>query len=128
MVFKPFLGPFGGVLGVIILLEDEVAGVEVIVFQSLEDMILRNLSIELCIHLAFYPAHQTHTSSCHAAPNHNIPSTKSNGLQYMLRLEGSTCSFQHHYLPSDPIWLILVSSVNITHAQSPSVQCLYLSA
>ena len=54
-------------------------------------------------------------------PNFCVPSTS-------LSFNSSPTSFKIHFLPSDPRWLILVSSDHITLSQSSKVHSLWLSA
>jgi hypothetical protein len=61
MILEPLFGKFGGVLGVIVLLENNVLGSLVVIMQGLLELILQNGCVELGIHLALNPCSKAST-------------------------------------------------------------------
>ena len=70
MVFKPLPGQLAGVLGVIILLKDNVIHLFSMELQAILELILHDLSVQLCIHLALNPACISYALPEHASPHH----------------------------------------------------------
>src|SRR5229473_3700394 len=76
MVFKPFGGFLAGVLGVIILLENDVVLGFAIVFNSALNFFIQDLDIKIPIHPSINLASMSNTLPCHTAPHHYRSSTK----------------------------------------------------
>jgi len=66
------LGKLGGVLWIIVLLENIRVLVDTIVLHSLHEFILQDLNIQLCIQTTINFGDKTRPFPCHAAPNHDV--------------------------------------------------------
>ena len=123
MVIEPSLGKFAGLLGIIVLLENDIIWCFIIKLQRLLQFILQDGAASICPILVAYPMSsqniQPHIITL-PPPNFSIPST-------YLSVNPSPTSFHTHFLPSDPIQLILVSSDHTTLLQSAIVYSLCLS-
>ena len=76
MVNKPLLCPPTGVLGVIILLKDNVIWSFLIILQGLLKFILQDLYVEVSVHLTIHLASHPNTIPSHTAPHHQGSSPK----------------------------------------------------
>ena len=94
MVIEPSLGQFAGVLGVIVLLKNNIIWSFIIKLQRLLQFILQDGAVKLCIHLSFNPSGIFSTFPEHTTPHHHITTPK---LQCPLHL--SVCQFIPHLLP-----------------------------
>jgi hypothetical protein len=70
MLLEPFPGFFGGVLGVIVLLEDDIFHLLAMISQALLELIFQDLHIKVCIHCAFNSGGKANPFPQHAAPYH----------------------------------------------------------
>src|SRR5262249_48947349 len=73
-------------LGVIILLKDDLARIQAIVSNRLPELILQNSLIAFFRQRTVYPTHEACSLGCHAAPNHQRTSTMFYRLLDMVRL------------------------------------------
>src|SRR6266550_1546614 len=71
MVIKPLLGLFAGVLGVIVLLKDDIFRFLVIIFKAGLKFILQNVNIQLPIHPPINFASHTRSLPHHTPPYHH---------------------------------------------------------
>src|SRR5215471_19563547 len=76
MVSKPSLGLFAGVLGVIVLLEDDITCRFPIIVKAGLKVLLQNLKIKVPIHLPINLAGIARSIPQHAAPDHHRSSPK----------------------------------------------------
>ena len=76
MVNKPLLGSPTGVLGVIVLLKDNVIWSFAIILQGLLEFILQNLQIQVSIHPTINLASHSNPFQSHTTPHHQASSTK----------------------------------------------------
>src|ERR1700761_7191847 len=73
---QPFLDLFGGVLGVIILLKDDVRRIKTIMLQGIEQFILQNLKVKVTVHPAINLGSIPNSLPSHTPPNHDRTSSK----------------------------------------------------
>ena len=77
--FQPLLDHSAGVLGVIILLKDNVRRIETIILQGFLKFIIQNLKVEIPIHPIIHSNSKTNSLSSHmvphSPPNLRVPST-----------------------------------------------------
>ena len=101
--FQPLLDHSAGVLGVIILLKDNVRRIETIILQGFLKFIIQNLKVEIPIHPIIHPNSKTNSLSSHMTPhsplNLRVPSTS-------LSQSPSPALFHVHLHSSDPRQLI----------------------
>jgi hypothetical protein len=71
MVLKPSLGLLAGVLGVIVLLEDDITCRYPIMAEAGLKVLLQNLGVKVPIHLPINPASIPRSIPQHAAPDHH---------------------------------------------------------
>ena len=72
MVLEPVLSLFTGMLGVIILLEDNISGGFVVIVERFLKLLIQDGTVELCIHLPFSPSCIPNAFPEHTAPHHHI--------------------------------------------------------
>ena len=72
MVIEPSLGKFAGMLGVIVLLENDIIWSFIIKLQRLLQFILQDGAVKLCIHLSFNPSGISNAFPKHTTPHHHI--------------------------------------------------------
>ena len=76
MLFKPVLGFLAGVLGVIVLLKNDVLRIFTKPVNAFEQIILQNVHIELTIHPPINPAHFSNPIPWHTPPEHDMTTSK----------------------------------------------------
>ena len=120
IVFKQLGCLFWGMFGIIILLKDPFLFLHLQLLKAVHHSIFRNFTVLHCIHLSLnlselsYPMHP-HTMRLFPPPCLTV------GVVVLLE-SGVPFSFQVYTLPSDPIFLIFVSSDYRTLFQSSTVQ------
>ena len=125
MGIEEVCGQIWGVLGIIILLENNVSSRNPRIFHALQQPLLQNLHILISLHPSLNLNHDSHSIQPHTMifppPCFTVGSTS-------LSKSGWPFFFHTYFCPSDPNLLILVSSNQITHFQSSTVQCWYFRA
>ena len=93
VVFEPFARDQRGMLGVVILLEINFAHVQPVISERLEKLAAEDRYVQLRIHTAVDATRVANTSSCHATPKHQVPTSKFDRASNMLCRERATRSF-----------------------------------
>src|ERR1700738_4129466 len=76
MVFKPSLGLFAAMLGVIVLLEDDIIYRMTIMVEAGLKVLLQNLDVKVPIHLSINPASIPNSIPQHASSHHQRSPSK----------------------------------------------------
>ncbi len=116
-----------GVLGVIILLKNNICLRFAIILQAGFKVFIQNLYIKLLIHSPINSASIAHSIPQYALLHHYTTTTKFHSFSTNLSSSFFPAFFQVHFLLSDHKQLILVLSDQKTFFHSSIVQFLYLS-
>ena len=95
MILEPISGLLAGVLGVIVLLKDDVFWSLAIILQGILELLLQNLDIEVSIHPTINLTSQSNTIPCHTPQHHQRSSIKLLSSLYQPVTEALSCLFPH---------------------------------
>src|SRR5262245_50250053 len=79
VIFEPIAGDTGDVFGIVVLLEDNFAHVQLVVSKRFKKLVIEDLSIKLRIHRTIDATRTADAFGCHAAPKHKASTTKLDG-------------------------------------------------
>ena len=90
---------FASILGVIVLLKDDVSRIYTIMLQSIEQLILQNLKVMVSIHPTINLGSIANSLSSHTLPHHKGTSFKLEDTFYQPIIKAFTCLFPHPFVP-----------------------------
>src|SRR5882724_11681200 len=99
MVLEPCLSPLASVLGVIVLLKDNILRSFSPMLQAILQVLLHNAHIKVCIHPSINPACKSNTFPAHTAPHHQVSSSKLDCSIHQPATKSLSCLLPHPLPP-----------------------------
>src|SRR6476620_3071514 len=76
LVFEPLAGETGGMFGIVVLLEDDLVDFQLMPLEGLEELVVEDVRVELCVHPTIDAARVADALSRHTAPHHQAPTAE----------------------------------------------------